>query len=86
MLASLAAAPYLIIVLLAQIPLPVKKDSYFLYQSNWSENPMVHITGKRLTERRKRTEIKIYSNCEAVTLYVNDVKIKTIEASCVWWC
>ena len=60
----------------------VKKDSYFLYQSNWSENPMVHITGKRLTERRKRTEIKIYSNCEAVTLYVNDVKIKTIEASC----
>ncbi len=58
----------------------VKKDSYFLYQSNWSESPMVHITGKRLTERRSRTEIKVYSNCSSVTLYVNEIKIKTIDA------
>lgn len=58
----------------------VKKDSYYLYQSNWSINPMVHITSKRLEKRKRKTFFKIYSNCSAVTLFVNGKALKTISA------
>lgn len=60
----------------------VKKDSYFLYQSNWSKFPMVHITESRNTERtRRRTEVKVYSNCESVTLSLNGAEIKTVSSN-----
>lgn len=58
----------------------IKKDSYYLYQSNWSINPMVHITSKRLENRKKKTFFKVYSNCPAVTLFVNGKEVKTISA------
>ena len=55
-----------------------KKDSFFLYQAHWTEKPMVHICSKRYAYRpEKRTKIKVYTNCEAVTLYVNGVKTET---------
>lgn len=56
----------------------VKKDSYFLYQSNWSKHPMVQIGESRYTERKKhRSKLKVYSNCESVTLYNNGKKLAT---------
>lgn len=58
----------------------VKKDSYFLYQSAWSKNPMVHITSRRITERKRKTFFKIYSNGSEVSLYVNGKKHKAISA------
>lgn len=58
----------------------VKKDSYFLYQSNWSKFPMVHIGESRNINRtRRRTEVKVYSNCESVTLYLNGAEKKTVS-------
>lgn len=57
-----------------------KKDSYYLYQSNWSKNPMVHITSKRLKKRKRKTFFKIYSNSKSVTLYMNNKSIKTIHS------
>ena len=50
----------------------VKKDSYFFYQANWSDKPMVYIASRRMTPRKvATTTIKIYSNCEQVDLTVN---------------
>lgn len=60
----------------------IKKDSYYLYQSNWSVHPMVQIAETRSPKRKKRkTTIKVYSNCQSVTLKLNDNEIKTIHAN-----
>ena len=49
-----------------------KKDSFYLYQAHWSTKPMVHICGKRYAHRpEKYTTIKVYSNLDRVTLYVD---------------
>lgn len=49
-----------------------KKDSFYLYKAYWSEEPFVHICGRRYVNRtEKETEIKVYSNRSAVKLYVN---------------
>ncbi|MBQ8797150.1 MAG: glycoside hydrolase family 2 protein [Oscillospiraceae bacterium] len=53
----------------------VKKDSFYLYKAYWTKEPMVHIAGKRYTYRpEKVTDIKVYSNCGTVTLYVDGKK------------
>lgn len=53
-----------------------RKDAYYFYQANWSKTPMVHITSRRHTPRTEAiTDVKIYSNCEAVHLTVNDVPV-----------
>ena len=50
----------------------IKKDSFYLYQAYWTAAPMVHICGKRYQQRpEKYTTVKVYSNCETVTLYVD---------------
>jgi beta-galactosidase len=51
-----------------------KKDSYYLYQANWSDGPMVHIASKRMTPRHGAvTDVQVFSNCAAVNLSVNGV-------------
>ncbi len=52
------------------------KDSFYLYQAYWTTAPMVHICSKRYVDRpEKKTRVKIYSNCDSVTLYANGKKI-----------
>lgn len=47
-----------------------KKDSYYLYKAFWSEDPFVHIAGKRMSDRTgETTKIKIYTNQPHVRLY-----------------
>lgn len=41
---------------------------------------MVHITSKAIDIRKKKTFIKIYSNCDRVALYINDKLYKEIKA------
>ena len=49
-----------------------KKDAFFFYKANWSEKPVLHITGKRHKTRNKPlTDIKIYSNCDEIELFLN---------------
>ena len=51
------------------------KDAFYFYKANWSEKPVLHITSKRHIERTEpETDIKIYSNCSDITLYVNGMK------------
>lgn len=59
----------------------IKKDSYYLYQSNWSIHPMVQIAESRNPKRKKKhTDIKVYSNCRSITLSINEQKVKSLSA------
>ena len=53
------------------------KEGYFVFQSYWAERPMVHIYGHtwpvRWGEPDEAKLVKVYSNCEAVELFVNGV-------------
>lgn len=50
-----------------------KKDAYYFYRAVWNKSDkFVHLTSKRFTERNKsKQQIKAYSNCEQVELFVN---------------
>ena len=55
-----------------------KKDTFYLYKAAWSKEPFVHITGKRYRDRaEEKTQIKVYSNCESVTLTVDGKELET---------
>ena len=51
------------------------KEGYFVFQSYWAEQAMVHIYGHswpvRWGERDEMKLVKVYSNCPAVELFVN---------------
>ena len=50
----------------------LRKDSFYFYKANWSEQPTIHIAARRLTPRQQATtEVKVYSNCTVVELTVN---------------
>ena len=50
----------------------IKKDAFYFYQANWSDEPMVYITSRRFTERTNAvTDVKIYSNAGKVELLLN---------------
>lgn len=52
----------------------LKKDAFYLYKAYWSQEPFVHLCGRRYVERTEEvTEIKIYTNQPAVSLYVDGV-------------
>ena len=48
------------------------KDTYYLYQANWNDDPVLYISSRRFTERPDSlVEVKTYSNCDSVELFVN---------------
>ncbi len=50
-----------------------KKDSFYLYKAYWSDEPFVHICGKRQADRvGDQLALKVYSNQPKVALYVGD--------------
>ena len=52
----------------------VKKDAFYFYKANWSEEPTLYITSRRYTERTNAvTDVKIYSNAGQVELLLNGV-------------
>ena len=62
------------------------KEGYFVFQSYWAEQPMVHIYGHswpvRWGDRGEAKLVKVYSNCASVELFVNgeSVGVKQREA------
>ena len=49
-----------------------KKDAFYFYKANWSDEPVLYIADRRFTERTNAvTDIKIYSNAKTVELLVN---------------
>lgn len=56
----------------------VKKDAFYFYKANWSEEPVLYIAERRNTERKTNLiSVKIYTNQEEVTLYLNNEKTAT---------
>lgn len=52
----------------------VKKDSFYAYKVNWSNEPTVYIASRRFTERKEnRIPVTVYSNCNTVELFVNGI-------------
>jgi beta-galactosidase len=50
----------------------IKKDSYYFYQANWSDKPMIHIASQRMTPRRLAvTDVEVFSNASQVELFLN---------------
>ncbi len=56
----------------------IKKDSFYFYKANWSEQPTVHITGRRYQERAyPTTDVRVYSNTKTTELTVNGESLGT---------
>ncbi|MFC2110601.1 glycoside hydrolase family 2 protein [Bacteroidota bacterium] len=55
------------------------KDAYYVFKSYWAEKPFVYIESHSWTERQgpkdKPRTISVYSNCESVELFHNDVSL-----------
>jgi len=51
------------------------KETYYVFQSYWSEKPMIHIFGHawpvRWGEAGEEREVRVYSNCGEAELFVN---------------
>ena len=53
-----------------------KKDAFYFYKANWSDEPVLYITSRRDSERTNAaTNIKIYSNAQQVELSLNGTSI-----------
>jgi beta-galactosidase len=49
-----------------------RKDAFYWYKANWSDQPFVYITSRRYTDRSTATvDVKIYANTDSVELTVN---------------
>lgn len=55
-----------------------RKDTFYIYKAYWSKEPFVHICGRRYVDRHEDvTTVKVYSNQNSVTLYVDDQMYET---------
>lgn len=56
----------------------LKKDAFYLYKAFWSDEPFVHLCGKRFEDRHEpETTFYACSNQESVTLLVNGKEFAT---------
>ena len=56
----------------------IKKDAFYVYKAYLSKDPFVHICGRRYVDRREDvTNVKVYSNLDKVTLYVDGKPFET---------
>ena len=53
-----------------------KKDAFYIYKAYLSDEPFVHLCGRRYADRAEDvTEIRVYSNQSAVALYVDGKRV-----------
>jgi beta-galactosidase len=55
----------------------IKKDTFYWYKANWSKEPVLYLTQRRLTNRENEiTPVTVYSNQGVPQLFVNGTEIK----------
>lgn len=60
----------------------IKKDAFYFYKANWSDEPVVYIASRRFSPRPAgTTSIKVYSNQPAVELFINDKSMGVLNAA-----
>ena len=64
----------------------IKKDAFYLYKAYWNKkDPFVHLAGKRYIDRAEdKTQIKVYSNIEKVSLFMDGTHVATKEGEGVF--
>ena len=63
----------------------IKKDAFYLYKAYLSNEPFIHLAGKRYVDRVDEiTNIKVYTNEKEVSLYVDDVLVETKKGEYVF--
>ena len=49
-----------------------KKDAFYWYKANWSSQPVLHLTGRRMPRRRQKTQqVEAFSNIGQPQLWLN---------------
>jgi beta-galactosidase len=62
-----------------------KKDAFYIYKAWWSDEPFIHLCGRRYHDRvEDNTEIKVYSNQKSVTLFIDGKEYGTVEGEHVF--
>ena len=70
---------------LVTIDRKTKKDAFYLYKAHWSKEPFIYIAGRRYINRNeKETNIKVYSNLNEVSLYINNSLFETKKGQYVF--
>jgi hypothetical protein len=50
----------------------VKKDAFYFYKANWSDEPVLYLLSRRNVDRTKSpVPVEVYTNLDAVELYIN---------------
>ena len=67
----------------------VRKDAFYFYRALWSDEPTVHVQGRRYVDRAYPvTDVRVNSNAPTTTLFVNGAEIGSLNACdqnvCVW--
>ena len=64
----------------------LKKDAFYLYKAAWNHtDPFVHLCGSRYVDRTEEvTEIKVYSNQNEVSLYLDGKLFATRQGHVVF--
>jgi beta-galactosidase len=51
----------------------IRKDAFYFYRANWSQEPVLYLASRRFAERTNAvTDVKIYSNAKQVELLLNE--------------
>lgn len=66
----------------------VRKDAFYFYQAQLSDQPVLHINGRRYADRAYPViDVRVYSNAPTVSLTLNGAALGTRECPdhiCVW--
>lgn len=60
----------------------LKKDAFYFFKANWSDEPVVYVASRRFSPRPAgTTTVRVYSNQPAVELFINEKSMGTLKAT-----